>query len=145
MGTKISRLGYLGPHPLFPAKSGKNHFAENTQKLLLFLTSGNSSTSLGILAPTPYSEPKSGKNYFAENTNKTSAFLNLWQQFCQFKMFFSLNSIYLGGGQDTLGGGQDTPAGVSWPPPTIPSQKVGKIILPRTHKTSAFLIICQQL
>ena len=72
--------------------------------------------SRGILAPTPYSKPQSrgkmpkiNKNCFSEHRT-TVVF--------QFMMFYGLNSIYQGGG------GQDTPAGVSWPPPLIPGQKV---------------------
>ena len=71
--------------------------------------------SRGILAPTPYSKPqsrgkmpKTNKNCFSEH--RTTVIF-------QFMMLYGLYSIYQGGGQDTL-------AGVSWPPPLIPGQKV---------------------
>ena len=76
---------------------------------------GSRYPSRGILAPTPYSKPqsrgkmpKTNKNCFSEH--RTTVIF-------QFMVFYGLNSIY-------QVGSQDTPAGVSWPPPLIPGQKV---------------------
>ena len=147
------QLGYLGPHPLFLTKNWIFFFLLKTHKHFSFsyyLTTvqpaykvfkirtvyiwvGPKIPQLGYLGPHPLVLAKNWKFFFLLKTHKHFCFSDyLTTVLPAYDLFFfDQNSIY-------LSEGQDTPAGVSWPPPPSPSQKLEKKILLKRHKHFRF-------
>ena len=97
------------------------------------LVGGGQVTPTGVSWPPPPIPSQKVENYFWPKTHETSVFLIMTTVLPVYDVFM-VKTVYIWVGAKI----PRTPAGVSWPPLPVPSQKVENYFLPKNIATSVF-------